>query len=117
MNTVEEFATNVAAKLEGSQAQINPALIEIIMQIVMNLVQNCPKNESEIIKAIRNPTRKQRVNFRVSAANACDCCFAQQFKRDSGRIADQLIDDAKSLSDGDLAAIVFDAANPDFVVI
>ena len=85
-------------------------------QIIMSLFQNCPI-QTQLTKSIKDPTRRQRVGFRVKVMDVCDFCFAQQYKRNSGRIADTMLEEAKALTDENVAAITFDATNPDFVVI
>ena len=120
MNTVEEFAAAVANKVSPqpqADAGISPAMVEMIMQIIMSLVQNCPKNNAAIASIIKKPNIRQRANFRSQVMNSCECCFRAQFRRQSGAIADECLTAASALTDGEIASIIFDASNPDFIVI
>lgn len=94
-------------------------LIEVVAQVIMQIIQNCPDNRSAISGAIKAPTLRQRAIARREVSRCCEECGHQTlpFRRQSGRIYDCIVKCAQHLSEEERMAVIGDAANPDFLVI
>jgi len=72
------------------------ALIEIIGQIVVRIIESCPERSDERIKtAIARPTFWQRVRVKNLAKEFFDNSPRRRWRSDAGAVAEHLIDCAK----------------------
>jgi hypothetical protein len=124
IKTVEKFAEHVAKVYSGElghaespQAVDWEALIELVMQIVLMVLGDCPASRAATAAAVKNPDRRQRALFGARVSKSCECCANQRFKNEAGKIAACMRDCASHLSEADIAAILDDAADPNYVQI
>lgn len=127
MHSLEHFAEKVAADVELAQAtgpdgaaepQAGGAIIEMIMQIVMQLLANCPMaRNADIVKAVQKPTLRLRAQFRAAVSGACEQCFRAQFKSKAWDIAESCMKQAAALTEAEALAVIEDATSTDFMVV
>jgi len=67
------------------------ALIELIMNMVMEIIENCPNNDKAVREAVKSPTIWQRARVRRMVKDNCDCCAVARWRTECGRIADAMI--------------------------
>jgi len=86
----QQDASSVAAGISITDLV---ALVEVIGQIILNIVQNCPEtSDQKIVGTIAKPRFWQRVRVRNIVKEDFDCSGNPRWKRDSGAVADALLD-------------------------
>jgi len=86
----EQDASSVAAGIPITDLI---ALVEVIGQIVLSIIESCPqRSDQKIVATIAKPRFWQRVRVRNIVKENFDCGGNPRWKRDSGAIADALLD-------------------------
>jgi len=86
----EQDASSVAAGIPIADLV---ALVEVIGQIIMSIIARCPqRSDQKIVATIAKPRFWQRVRVRNIVKENFDCSGNPRWKRDSGAVADVLLD-------------------------
>lgn len=123
--TVAEFSQKCTDHYLGHHADekamvaIDPVTILLLVgEIITLIVKNCPVNRTaQVAKSIKEPSLGQRIKYRAHVAHRCDCCSEPSLRTASGGIADCIQHCAKELTDEEIASVVADAVNPDFLLV
>lgn len=127
MKTIVQFSESVVARLQSpAQGEADaPAgaidwarVIELVGEIALMLLTNCPMAQlpGQVTGALKKPDLRQRIKFRAHVAGRCDCC-EPVVRGLSAKIADAMLATAAAASDEELAAVVADAVNVDYILI
>ena len=116
------FATSVAETVAGPQASDEfgvdwTSLIELVMQIVSSLMENCSARDSKVVQAIKKPGLFQRARFKAQVHGHCQSCYTYRWRDQSGNIAEAMLKKAAEMSDAELAAVVFESRNDDWILV
>ena len=120
---LEEFANTAAEKVagakpaEGEAALDFAAIIELVMSIVSQIVDNCPASDAEVVKAVKKPNLVQRAKFRALVSRECNNCWRAHLKDQSGKVSQAMLELAESTPEADALAVVYEARNPDWMLI
>ena len=117
MSKVEEFAREVTA-IYGPNAQESLfglsiiEWIEMIMEIVIEVIENCPNsNRKGVVAAIKRPGLFNKVRFRRIARQVCPDGV------DYTQVAEACMQVASQKEEGDIETVVKEVQKPDYWLI
>lgn len=122
---LEQYADRVAVRVAGEKPEDESTvfgidwtvLAELIQQIILALAEDCPTNDSLIVRIIKSPNRFQRVRFKAAAYRHCNQCHTYRWRSESGAISEAMIDEMSQMSDADVLAVVFESRHDDWILV
>jgi hypothetical protein len=101
----------------GSSALPWDQIIAMVLQVVTQLLANCPK-KNKLVDVIRKPGRLSLGRFQALVYDSCQCCSPTSVARkNSGAIADAMVTKAQALTNGEILGLAFEIENSDWDVI
>ena len=121
---VETFSVRIVESLEGSKPADSygavdwAKLIELVATIITSLLMNCPaSSDVKVVGAAKSPEFMQRVRFRSEVRSAVRGSGVAAYRDRDGVLADAIIAGAAGLTDGEASAVVFEARNPNWILV
>lgn len=105
-------ADNQAINIEGIIA-----LIQTIMEVVMQIMGSCPNQSREAARAVARPNYFQRVRVRRAVSNIAATYDDPNLKRLSGKIADAMISRGSGTPEPEVVDIIEETVAPDNWII
>ena len=120
---LQNFAESVAVRVAGPQGSDDdvsldlPALIELVMQVVMTMLDSCKANDSQVVKAITKPGIIQRARFKAQVFAACSSCHTSRWRDQSGAIAEAMLQQASDMNEAEVNLVVFETRHDDWILV
>jgi hypothetical protein len=91
-----------------------PALIELIMTIVQQVLANCPASDSAMAASFKRPNILQRVALMAQVKEYSDCCGNPSTRRHAGAIQRSMLARA---AEADALKLVQEARGFDYLLV
>lgn len=84
-------------------------LINAAIALAMELIGNCPANDSRVKRSLQNPSRLQTAHLMRKTKEQCECCGLVRFNGDVRKISDAMTNVVAQMPESDLDAMIEEA--------
>ena len=92
------------------------ALIEVIAQVILEIMANCP-DKKNLPTSVKKPNFMQRIRFRAAVKEAVDTSGNLRMKIYAGRLSENAMREAATLSDAEILKVVDEVESLDNWII
>lgn len=115
---------NIQPKKKGESDELNlglditaiTALIEVVAQVILEIMTNC-SDKQRLPTSVKKPNFMQRIRFRAAVKDAVESSGNLRAKVYAGRLADNVMKEAATLTEEEILKIVDEAETLDNWII